>query len=208
MKAQLAETGIPVAPRRIEHVTTPREAAPSLLASGRPLHRLTEWTDPDALAERSWSGVEPEPGAASFVLPHGEARFVNAGIVPWLDTHQHPSPLRQPRHHLGEPDGPEGDLCPVEEEQGVLLDFASGLAGQLTCTETGRADCDRDHPQHPRGCKGSGRGAGVRAPACRRRGWACVQCSAGNPGSRGGIRTAEARVADMAKLAWNGDLPR
>lgn len=42
MKAQLAETGIPVAPRRIEHVTTPREAAPSLLASGRPLHRLTE----------------------------------------------------------------------------------------------------------------------------------------------------------------------
>ncbi|EFE84462.1 predicted protein [Streptomyces albidoflavus] len=42
MKAQLAETGIPVAPRRIEHVTTPREAASSLLASGRPLHRLTE----------------------------------------------------------------------------------------------------------------------------------------------------------------------
>ncbi|MGN0117844.1 MAG: hypothetical protein ACI39M_10235, partial [Streptomyces albidoflavus] len=69
MKAQLAETGIPVAPRRIEHVTTPREAAPSLLASVGPFHRLTERADPDALAERSWSGVEPEPGKAPFVLP-------------------------------------------------------------------------------------------------------------------------------------------
>ncbi|MFI8905640.1 hypothetical protein ACWEJQ_03970 [Streptomyces albidoflavus] len=31
----------------------------------------------------------------------------------------HPSPLRHPRHHLGEPDGPEEHLSPAEEEQAL-----------------------------------------------------------------------------------------
>ncbi|MBL0800722.1 hypothetical protein G6539_09380 [Streptomyces albidoflavus] len=103
MKGQLAQAGIPVTPRPTEHVTALAEDDPSLFASGGPLHRLTEQTAPDAPAERSWSGVEPDLGTAPFVLPHGEARFVNAGIVPWLDTDHHPSPLRHPRHHLGAP---------------------------------------------------------------------------------------------------------
>lgn len=44
---------------------------------------------------------------------------------------------------------------------GALLGSASGLAGQLTCTETGRAGYDRDHFQRLRGA-GSGRSAGAR----------------------------------------------
>lgn len=109
MKAQLAETGIPVAPRRIEHVTTPREADPSLLASGGPLHRLTEQADSDAPAERSSFGVEPGAGpAAPSPCPtekrasptRGPAR----GWTPITTLHRYGAQVTN-LAPLGEPDG-------------------------------------------------------------------------------------------------------
>ncbi|MCU7706320.1 hypothetical protein ACGILS_18395 [Streptomyces albidoflavus] len=109
MKAQLAETGIPVAPRRIEHVTTPHEADPSLLASGGPLHRLTEQADSDAPAERSSFGVEPGAGpAAPSPCPtekrasptRGPAR----GWTPITTLHRYGAQVTNSAP-LGEPDG-------------------------------------------------------------------------------------------------------
>ncbi|MGW9380010.1 SUKH-4 family immunity protein [Streptomyces albidoflavus] len=118
-KVQLVETGIPVAPRLIERVTTQREADPSLLSSGGPLYRLTEQADPDAPAERSSFGVAPETGTVHFVLPDGETRFANSGIGPWLDTLHHYGTHVTTSALLGEPDGPEECLSPAEEEQAL-----------------------------------------------------------------------------------------
>ncbi|MEU3082940.1 hypothetical protein ABZ697_21685 [Streptomyces albidoflavus] len=115
MKAQLAETGIPVAPRRIEHVTTPHEAAPSLLASVGPLHHLTGQADPDAPAERPSFGGEPETGPLPFVLPDGEARFANSGTgrgwTPFTTTASRSPTRRRPVSPTA-----EEYLSPVEGE--------------------------------------------------------------------------------------------
>ncbi|MFE3085970.1 hypothetical protein ACFXGM_20985 [Streptomyces albidoflavus] len=98
MKAQLAETGIPVAPRRIEHVTTQ--------------------TDLGAPAERSSFGVEPGIGPAPSSC-RTEKRFANSGTgrgrTPFTTLHHYGVQVAN-WAPLGEPDGSEEYLSPVEGE--------------------------------------------------------------------------------------------
>ncbi|MHC8563811.1 hypothetical protein ACW23B_24610 [Streptomyces albidoflavus] len=58
------------------------EAAPFLLTSVGPLHRLTGQADPGAPAERCSFGGEPETARVHFVPPDGEARFADSGTGP------------------------------------------------------------------------------------------------------------------------------
>ncbi|MFJ8140890.1 SUKH-4 family immunity protein [Streptomyces sp. NPDC096013] len=117
MKTQLVEVGIPVAPRLIERVVMQSEADPVLATSRGPLYRLTEDTDPNTPAERSWFGAEPETGAVYFVMPDGEAWFANSGVGVWLNVlHRYGSRVKA-SEPLGEPDGSAGYLSEEEEER-------------------------------------------------------------------------------------------
>lgn len=117
MKAQLAEVGIPAAPRLIERIVMQSEADPVLLTSRGLLYRLTEQVDPDEAEERSSFGVEPETGAVYFVMPDGEAWFANSSVEVWLDVlHCYGSRVTASQL-LSEPDGPEEYLSEEEEER-------------------------------------------------------------------------------------------
>lgn len=115
MKAQLAETGIPVAPRRIEHVTTPREAASSLLASVGPLHRLLG--SPTSVPRLSGPRSVSNRGSARPLRPAGRRGALRQlGDRPWPDTLHHYGVQVANWAPLGEPDGSEEYLSPVEGE--------------------------------------------------------------------------------------------
>lgn len=114
-KVRLVETGTPVAPRLVERVTTQREAVPSLLSSGGPLHRRPSGrtptprpSGPRSVSHRGPLGPLRPAGRRDALCQLGDRPAAG-----------HPPPLRHPRHHLGEPDSPEEYLSLAEEQRAL-----------------------------------------------------------------------------------------